>query len=176
MGSRIHKGKTPNEIILQSAEESIKNFNKHRQKGTLTNRPVLKVGDKVRRTLKTGKEIMYKSNSGSQWDHTVYTILAVTRKQPYRYRLQITEKIKNKVVTHKKWFPRYSLQKLQGDDTESSKLLKSREQSGSLTSKKVKKERAHVQEHQAKFVRRSGRRGAEKARQKIAQLGKYDMI
>ena len=131
MASFVHKGKTPTEVLLQSANESIDQYNTKRQRGSNNARPALKVGDFVRRTLRNKKDTMYKSNQGS-WDNKKYEILGVTKKQPHRYRLEITEKIKNKVVTHKKWFTRDKIQLLsKHDDSKSAELLNNRLQSGS---------------------------------------------
>jgi len=153
MASKIHKNKTPLEVVQQSSEESIGNFNSKRQRSTANNRPALKVGDRVRRALRQKKNVMYKSNSGVQWDPKTYKILGVTKKQPHRYRLLITEKIKNVVTTKKRWFTRDSLQLLPAkDDMESHKLLRARDQTGAPKKAKpkavIKKNRPRAQKVQ----------------------------
>ena len=130
-------GVTPAEAIKLSRAEILRRFNSKRQKASVNNQKDLKVGDSVRRTLRSKKDVMYKSNSGVQWDKKKYKILGVSRKVPKSYKLQITEKIKNVKTTHYKWFPRADLQLLpEHDDAWSSNFLRKRLQTGELAKDK----------------------------------------
>jgi hypothetical protein len=130
--SKVHKNKSPLEVAQQNADESISQFNSKRQKANLSDRPKLAVGTTVRRVNRHYKKSkMYKSNSGVQWHPKKYTILGVSTKRPFRYKLLVTEKVRNKIVTHNKWHNRDELQVIpKKDDAVSKKMLENRLQSG----------------------------------------------
>lgn len=162
MKSKILK-KTPMEAVLQMTEdEIIEKFNEKRQKPSANNRVKLEIGTRIRLSKRSKKDVMYKSNEGTQWG-SITKIIGVTKKQPHRYRVEVTEKIRNKWITHKKWITRDKFSVLpKTDDTISAALLKNRLQSG--TRKKTPKKR--TPKIPAPLRKRSMREGAKKGIEK----------
>ena len=116
------------------------------------------------------KKGMYKSNSGVQWDPVKYRILGVS-KGGASYRIKVTEKLRNKMVTHMRWIPRTDLQVLpEKDDAESAALLRGRYQSGNAKKKRVRGPRPPSPKvaRRARPRRAAAKRGEDKRRAAIA--------
>jgi hypothetical protein len=162
----VHKNKSPLEVAQQNADESILQFNSKRQKANLSDRPKLPVGTTVRRVNRQYKKSkMYKSNSGVQWHPKKYTILGVSTKRPFRYKLLVTEKVRNKMVTRNKWHNRDELQVLpKKDDEVSKKMLENRLQSGTEKKARTTKTKAASPVKRRRSTRSGAQKGVAKRR------------
>ena len=114
--SRITK-KTPNEIVKkQEKKTDIKNYNKSRAKGT--DGKLLEKGDYVRiriQSMQKDKKLDYKSYKNQLWSRKVYTITAVTRKIPRKYRVD------------RKWYLTSMLLKTRPTDKKSEAIIQERD-------------------------------------------------
>jgi hypothetical protein len=138
MVSRIHK-KSPLEAARDSTRENVNRYNKARQKGNKFTERKLKVGDRVRINTRNFKDIMYKSNVGTQWSKKLFRIEKVGTVKPFKYMITMNVKVKNIKKRVKKWFTSDKLQVLPADDQISKKLVENRLQSGAIKSTYAKK-------------------------------------
>ena len=149
MRSKV-SGKTPLETAQGGKKNILEKFNSKRAKAGSHRPKKIDVGDRVRMSVRNKKDILYKSNSGIQWDPRTYTVLGKS-KNGMSFKLKIHVKLKNKWQDVTRWIPGNRLQKLPpSDDTKTERILAERLQSGSV-------KKAHVRRRPSPPKRREKR-------------------
>lgn len=116
--NRIHKNKTPSELVSEQVGDVLQRFNKKRSSLDPSRRKPFEVGQTVRiLLLRKDKDdkVGFKSYKGKTYTKQVLKIIGRTRKAPYRYRVMYKGQ--------KKWYTQDNLIRTPQYDTKTEKQL-----------------------------------------------------